>query len=43
MSIPWTTCIFIKQWQLASEFGECEYSSKIRQIFVTRSGEFGKY
>jgi hypothetical protein len=32
-----------KQWQLASEFGECEYSPKIRQIFVTRSGEFGEF
>ena len=37
------TCINFKQWQLASEFGECEYSPKIRQIFVTRSGEFGEY
>jgi hypothetical protein len=36
-------CNFDKQWQLASEFGECEYSPKIRQIFVTRSGEFGEY
>ncbi len=34
---------FDKQWQLASEFGECEYSPKIRQIFVTRSGKFGEY
>jgi hypothetical protein len=32
-----------KQWPLAGEFVEFEYSPKIRQIFVTRSGEFGEY
>ncbi len=32
-----------KQWPLAGEFSEFEYSPKIRQIFVTRSGEFGEY
>jgi hypothetical protein len=30
-------------WPLAGEFVEFEYSPKIRQIFVTRSGEFGEY
>jgi hypothetical protein len=33
----------IKQWPLAGEFVEFKYSPKIRQIFVTRSGEFGEY
>jgi hypothetical protein len=32
-----------KQWPLAGEFVEFEYWPKIRQIFVTRSGEFGEY
>jgi hypothetical protein len=32
-----------KQWPLAGEFSEFEYLPKICQIFVTRSGEFGKY
>ncbi len=32
-----------KQWPLAGKFSEFEYSPKIRQIFVTRSGEFGEY
>ncbi len=36
-------CVYIKQWPLAGEFVEFEYSPKIRQIFVTRSGEFGEY
>jgi hypothetical protein len=36
-------CLIIKQWPLAGEFVEFEYSPKIRQIFVTRSGEFGEY
>ena len=31
-----------KQWPLAGKFSEFEYSPKIRQIFVTRSGEFGE-
>jgi hypothetical protein len=35
--------IVIKQWPLAGEFVEFEYSPKICQIFVTRSGEFGEY
>ncbi len=35
--------VIIKQWPLAGEFGEFEYLPKIRQIFVTRSGEFGEY
>ena len=35
--------ILDKQWPLAGEFSEFEYSPKIRQIFVTRSGEFGEY
>jgi hypothetical protein len=35
--------LFFKQWPLAGEFVEFEYSPKIRQIFVTRSGEFGEY
>jgi hypothetical protein len=34
---------FTKQWPIAGEFVEFEYSPKIRQIFVTRSGEFGEY
>ncbi len=32
-----------KQWPLAGEFSKFEYSPKIRQIFVTRSGEFGEH
>jgi hypothetical protein len=36
-------CAKIKQWPLAGEFVKFEYSPKIRQIFVTRSGEFGEY
>jgi hypothetical protein len=36
-------CVILKQWPLAGEFVEFEYSPKIRQIFVTRSGEFGEY
>ena len=36
-------CNRAKQWPLAGEFVEFEYSPKIRQIFVTRSGEFGEY
>jgi hypothetical protein len=35
--------IITKQWPLAGEFSEFEYSPKICQIFVTRSGEFGEY
>ncbi len=36
-------CLLIKQWPLAGEFVEFEYSPKIRQIFVTCSGEFGEF
>ncbi len=36
-------CIFFKQWPLAGEFVEFEYSPKICHFFVTRSGEFGEY
>jgi hypothetical protein len=32
-----------KQWPLAGKFVEFKYSPKIRQIFVTRSGEVGEY
>ena len=36
-------CIKPKQWPLAGEFVEFEYSPKICHFFVTRSGEFGEY
>ena len=33
----------IKQWPLAGEFSEFEYSPKICHFFVTRTGEFVEY
>ena len=42
-NIFWSLWESPKQWPLAGEFVKFEYSPKIRQIFVTRSGKFGKY
>ena len=39
----WQSRVQRKQWPLTGEFSKFEYSPKIRQIFVTRSGEFGEY
>ena len=35
--------ILTKQWPLAGEFSEFEYSPKICRFFVTRAGEFVEY